>query len=296
MGLAPLIRDFDDADAAAVVALLEATRPDLVISPRGLLHRLRSAPPERRHRMLVAVEQDEVVGWCDAYLRSGQAPSGLIWPAVREDRRRHGIGAALFGAATQHLGRVDAFSSHSTSAAGRRFLVKRGFGAVASAEVSVVDPSRVADHPAADVVPLADVLDRVAELYRLHAGGVGEVYGAAVSPRDVDEWLARTLHDPDLSLAGSRVAIAEDGIAALAFLTVAGNRGSTELTATLPRLRGRGLAGAVKLATLRWAAANRIAAVFTSNYADNAPMLAVNRRLGYERIATSVDFRAPASA
>ena len=246
--------------------------------------------------MFVAVEQDEVVGWCDAYLRVGEAPSGLIWAAVREDRRRHGIGAALFDAATQHLGGVDAYSSHSTTAAGKRFVESRGFAAVAAAEVSVADPRRVADHPSADVVPLADVLDCVAELYRLHAGGADEVYGSGVSPRDVDEWSARTLHDPDLSLAGSRVAIVEEGIAALAFLTVAGDRASNEMTATLPELRGRGLARAAKLATLRWAGANGIAAVYTSNYADNAAMLAVNRRLGYERIATSVDFRAPASA
>jgi len=246
--------------------------------------------------MLVAVEQDEVVGWCDAYLRAGEAPPGLIWPAVREDRCRHGLGAGLFRAAARHLGAVDAFSSHSTTAAGRRFLESRGFAAVATAEVSVVDPRRVADPPSADVFALADVLDRAAELYSLHAGGVGEVYGSAVSPRDMDEWSARTLQDPDLSLAGSHVALLEDRVASLSFLTVAGSRASNEMTATLPELRGRGLAGAVKLTTLRWAATNGIAAVYTSNYADNAAMLAVNRRLGYERVATSVDFRAPASA
>ena len=45
--------------------------------------------------------------------------------------------------------------------------------------------------------------------------------------------------------------------------------------------RGRGLGLAVKLASIRWAAANGITQMVTTNDETNAPMLAINRRLGY---------------
>ena len=46
--------------------------------------------------------------------------------------------------------------------------------------------------------------------------------------------------------------------------------------------RDPGLATLAKLAQLRWAAANGIDQVVTDNDERNAPMLAINRRLGYE--------------
>ncbi len=53
-------------------------------------------------------------------------------------------------------------------------------------------------------------------------------------------------------------------------------------TATAAAHRERGLATLAKLAQLRWAAANGIDRVVTDNDERNAPMLAINRRLGYE--------------
>jgi GNAT superfamily N-acetyltransferase len=63
-------------------------------------------------------------------------------------------------------------------------------------------------------------------------------------------------------------------------------------TGTLPEYRGRGLALAVKLASLRWAAARGVTRVFTSNDETNAPMLAVNRRLGYRPVGRGVEYLA----
>ena len=59
-------------------------------------------------------------------------------------------------------------------------------------------------------------------------------------------------------------------------------RGRNEGTATDAAHRGRGLATLAKLAQLRWAAANGIDRVVTDNDERNGPMLAINRRLGYE--------------
>ena len=61
------------------------------------------------------------------------------------------------------------------------------------------------------------------------------------------------------------------------------------LTGTRRAYRGRGLALAVKLASIHWAAENGITRMLTFNDETNAPMLAINRRLGYKPIGRRVE-------
>jgi RimJ/RimL family protein N-acetyltransferase len=58
-------------------------------------------------------------------------------------------------------------------------------------------------------------------------------------------------------------------------------RAENEWTATLPELRGRGLARLAKSATIRWAADRGLTEILTGNDPDNVPMRELNRRLGY---------------
>ncbi len=53
------------------------------------------------------------------------------------------------------------------------------------------------------------------------------------------------------------------------------------MTAVARQWRGRGLATALKRATIAWAGANGLEALETANDIANAPMRAVNSRLGY---------------
>jgi RimJ/RimL family protein N-acetyltransferase len=68
-----------------------------------------------------------------------------------------------------------------------------------------------------------------------------------------------------------------------------GGRGHHELTGTLRAYRGRGLATLAKVAAVRWCAANGIRELLTANDVDNAPMLAINERLGYRPTTVSTD-------
>lgn len=70
-----------------------------------------------------------------------------------------------------------------------------------------------------------------------------------------------------------------------------GRPGYTVLTGTLRDYRGRGIATALKLATIEFAQRHGIPALRTNNDTVNAAMLAVNDRLGYRRLAARVRFK-----
>ena len=61
-------------------------------------------------------------------------------------------------------------------------------------------------------------------------------------------------------------------------------------TGTLARFRGRGLAFGVKLASIAWAKERGITSMATTNDERNAPMLAINRKLGYKPVARRVEY------
>ena len=98
--------------------------------------------------------------------------------------------------------------------------------------------------------------------------------------------------DPTLDHDGSFVVELDGRPAAFAWLVVDRGRrlAANEMTGTRPELRGRGLASTAKLATIRWAAENGISRIYTSNHEENAPMVAINRKLGYRVVAEIVDY------
>ena len=64
-----------------------------------------------------------------------------------------------------------------------------------------------------------------------------------------------------------------------------------DMTAVVPRWRGRGLATALKAETIRAAIAHGAVALETGNDTANAPMRAVNARLGYRPLPDSITMR-----
>lgn len=68
------------------------------------------------------------------------------------------------------------------------------------------------------------------------------------------------------------------------------------LTAVTRTARGRGIARALKLDAIRWAAAAGADQLVASNDSDNAPMRAINDRLGYQRQFTVALFELPLDA
>ena len=79
-------------------------------------------------------------------------------------------------------------------------------------------------------------------------------------------------------------ATAEREIVGVAFLDIDAAQGIAghRFTGTARSWRGQGVAIALKVATIRWAAANGVTLLRASNDADNLAMRTVNDRLGYE--------------
>jgi GNAT superfamily N-acetyltransferase len=92
------------------------------------------------------------------------------------------------------------------------------------------------------------------------------------------------IENPILAGDGSFAVVHGGAVVAVALLAVdrAHARAENEWTATLPEFRGRRLATLAKLAALRWAAEQQLREVVTENDAVNAPVLELNRQLGYE--------------
>jgi GNAT superfamily N-acetyltransferase len=104
---------------------------------------------------------------------------------------------------------------------------------------------------------------------------------------DYDAWFRNEWTYPDISDEGSFVGLDGGRPVAITLLVVdtVGATAATAFTGTARSHRGRGLARLVKLGSVAWAAAHGIERMLTGNDATNAPMLAVNRRLGYRQVS-----------
>lgn len=106
---------------------------------------------------------------------------------------------------------------------------------------------------------------------------------------DYDDWIRHTWNNPLLDRGLSSVVLVDGEVAAFtAAQSDGGTRYMSGMTGTLRAHRGRGLAKLAKADSLRRARAAGYTDAFTSNDADNGPMLAINKWFGYEICATEV--------
>jgi GNAT superfamily N-acetyltransferase len=293
-----VIRELDlERDAADIVAVVRATQPLALVSVDAVVHRWRTLPARARARPLVAEVAGRVVGRGDAGLNffGGDDASTFISLGVLPAYRRRGIGGALHDAAlayAQSLGAPQVTAQFDENADGVAFARARGWREVRAEQWSVLDPRTVTEPlPAGvDLRPATELDPRALHHVDMEATlDMPQVDPPAPIP--YDEWLDHVWRHPLFSFEGSFGAVVDGAVAAVSLLTTDGaGRGGNMFTGTLRAYRGRGLAVAVKLATTHWAAANGITQIVTTNDETNAPMLAINRRLGYRRAGRRVEY------
>jgi GNAT superfamily N-acetyltransferase len=291
-----VIRPLRDDDFPELARLWRDLRPDGVRSERGLRHLVESFPQRAEGAFWVA-EDDGIVAWAMAHQRWWRATnSAYIWIGVLPHARGRGFGGRLYELALDHVAAIGADRVQSEvvgDEAGERFLAKRAFAPSRTVVISALDPRRVsgaqleerrrrAEAQGVPGSPLRGVGSRASPPARRRDERRRARRGRAA--RAPAEWRRELLELPDFTNEGSFVVVAGDEPVAYSALAVdaESRRGRNEGTGTARAHRGRGLATLAKLAQLRWAAEHGVERVITDNDAQNAPMLAINRRLGYE--------------
>jgi GNAT superfamily N-acetyltransferase len=294
------IRPALPADAAAVVAVRATVFPYLVRGVAATSRMIASPPPGEDWAAFVATDAGQVVGWVAAFrdVRAAAADAGRISLLhVDPAYRRRGIGDALHAAATDHLRAVGVRPISTIVQSGSLAFARRhGFEPTREIRYSALDLSRLPAAPPAGgrraesagdvrVVPFGE-LDEPA-LY------AADVAAATDEPGDLplvaspySTWRYEVWDNPDLDRRASTVAVRDGHVLAFTLLHRDGVRVWSDMTATVPEHRGRGLARLVKWTALARAATGGATVAYTANDESNRPMLAVNEQLGYRPVAT----------
>lgn len=297
-----------DEDLGHFVRILTAVDPENPITVAEIRWQEEHFPGGRRF-----------LAWQDSRaLGGGGAGRAYSWPAdvpflwgniaVLPAERRRGVGSAIYAAISEVArdagkelltGRTTADRPESIE-----FLEHRGFRehermkvvrlALEAANLPSIDPPDGIEITSLEARP-----DLVPGVYAVAVEALPDIPGDGPhAPESLDEFRVRDVERDAVPAGGFAVAVDRRtgrvvGYANLLVSTGTSRIGWHNMTAVARASRGRGLARALKAATIQWAAANGLEALDTANDIDNEPMRAVNRRLGYAPRPDEIYFRGP---
>ncbi len=294
--MTPTVRAFRPEDAEAVARVRRSAVPYMVCTAASILHAAHSAPEAVRGRLFVAEDgHGDVVGCVDTGLRYESPEPGQAFQhtAVRPGARRRGAARALVAAAEGYLAGIGALRVHSWAAQdGRSLQVAEHLGYTRSRRAGFLGldlrtaslPPGPARLPAGvELRTAADFRDDVRPLYEADTECAEDEPGDVSAGRmPLQDWIRLNWRRPDFDPQLSSVAVVDGEVAAYSEAHTDGvSRYWSGMTGTRRAFRSRGLATLAKADSLRRARAAGLTHAFTGNDLENAPMLAVNRRLGY---------------
>ena len=221
-----------------------------------------------------------------------------LHPRVIPEMRRRGVGTAILRALADHAmsrGFTEA-GSIMDDVGSLTFAERFGFREVDRQ----IEQTRAIDTESEPVMPDGIRVVTVAERPELWAQAYDpfalEAFASMATFRPIvvsrEQWERDWLSWPEgmfLALDGDEIV----GCAGLEHDPDRPDRSEHALTAVTRRWRGRGLASALKRATLAFAAQHGVREVYTWTQRDNADMRALNERLGYVYGAESITVRGP---
>jgi GNAT superfamily N-acetyltransferase len=294
------IRPFSEDERADTLAALNVCLPPL--RRLTLLDwRQADAPHEQSPVIgLRLVVGAPVAGFLDVQdastttVRTAGAVEGELY--VAPHARGRGIGAALYaraeafargrGAAT-----LDAwFYQEDAHGPGSAFLQRRGFAEhqrriTSHLDLASFDAERFADHIASversgvRLLVYDEMFDSVEQRHRLYA-----LFGSFYTMAPYEQWEAvyfRSTDWPERVLVLAETSGRWVGLSFIAPFNRAAGVARIPFTGMLPECRGRGIATALKVRAAALAQARGVRVVVTANRIENAPILAVNRALGF---------------
>ncbi|MBT2508260.1 GNAT family N-acetyltransferase [Streptomyces sp. ISL-98] len=296
-----IVRGLTPSDTDVWVRVRRAALPFMVTTPEQVAFELRTAHPDKKMRLLIAEEDGEVIGTAYAGIAYDSTEPGqsYVTPHVHPDRRGRGAGSLMLRAAEEHLaaeGATTVYSWAMDTPESRTFAERRGYRPTRSAHFQRLD---LANGPLPELQELpagvelrtaADFLDDPRPMFEADAETTSDEPGdISVDFSDYEDWINHTWNHPLLDRGLSTVVMVDGQVAAFTAAQTDGlTRYASGMTGTLRAFRGRGFAKLAKTDSLHRARAAGYAEAFTSNDADNGPMLAVNKWFGYEICATEV--------
>ncbi len=309
------LTEYDEADYEAIVRITKAIQPDEFISVRDLSEwDANQRTAGRRLLRWQARRDDEVIGFGSVSQSPWLEPDmPFVNVVVHPDAQHQGVGRALLDrveTTADELGARTLLSyTVETRPRAMRFLQAAGYEEYdrewrSTLDLGTFDPAEWSD--AIDRVTSSGIrIASVAELREAEPDWVGRLHELYASV-EVDVPTPLTIHPVPVAEfetlnLGRR--LIDDGF----LVAIEGGEfiGLTEpqrvedepesiaqdMTGVAAKARGRGIATALKAAAATWAKDAGYTSIRTYNAQSNAPMLAVNDKLGFVRDHATVEYR-----
>ncbi|MEP6639814.1 MAG: GNAT family N-acetyltransferase [Chloroflexota bacterium] len=296
-----------DDDLATIAALLNTVTPERGADPAAMRWASETYPGGAR--LLAEAPDGRAVGMATVgriYVYPAEYDGYWAELAVLPEARRQGLGTGLL-AAVSDIARVAAKSALHIPASEARpegvaFLTDRGFRVherskavrleLGGRTLEPVKPPR-----GVTLVTLAERPDLVPAIHAVATEVLPDIPGEDIAAGDLAEFRARSVDRPGMPPDGFVIALDEAGVvlgyASVLMEPARPGVGYHDLTAVRRAARGRGIAGALKRATIDWAVGAGLEALEAHNDEDNAAMRAINHRLGYQPLPDTLILRGP---
>ncbi|HEX3289761.1 MAG TPA: GNAT family N-acetyltransferase [Gaiella sp.] len=274
----------------AYVALWNAVVPRYPITADELERNRARRPDDLR----LVGRIDWAVAGCAAAIRSDLPGRTYMGNVVLPEHRRRGLGRAFLArcvaAARAHGSDVLAAGVEEGDIAGESFAERYGLREVLrELEISrALRPDEAEPEPpeGIELAELSTRLDLLPAVYRLACETLPEMpLHAPLQMPTYERWVEEEATGPDVLRGGTFVALDAGrvvGFSGLVRRAADPHLAEHGLTSVAASHRNRGIATALKQAQIAWASRLGYRELMTSTQADNAPMRAVNDKLGYE--------------
>lgn len=234
-----------------------------------------------------------------------------LWATVDvvADARRQGVGSALLVAVSERARARGKSTLHIPVADARpesvRFLVDRGFtelerNKMVRLDLAGLTPPPIEMPPETLLTTLAKRRDLLPGVHAVALEAFPDIPGGdePMAAGGLEEFRARDVDRPGIRSDAFMVALeaATGRVVGYASLMLDPGRHTVawhDMTAVARDWRGRGVAGALKRATIGWAIEHDLESLDTGNDPDNAAMRAVNARLGFRPMPDLMTMRGP---
>jgi GNAT superfamily N-acetyltransferase len=225
---------------------------------------------------------------------------------VRAEHRNRGVGSALFEAisvAARERGHSHVEARvRETAPEGLEFALHRGFEEIGrefglELDLTAIEAPEVVPPAGVEIVTWAERPDLVRGIYEVAGEAYPDVPGEEENRMaSFEDWLAADMGGTGDRPEATFVAVADGEVVGYAKFSLTDAQPTTayhDMTGVRRSWRGRGVAGALKAAELRWAKEQGYERLRTQNEERNTPIRRLNERFGYRPAPGRILLRGP---